>query len=214
MPKNTGPRVQSARAKKHRRNGVCHVGSFSGIKPYTSKCRTEAAPGQHGQRRGGKPSDFAIQLRKKQEIKQAFNMQEGPFRRLYERASRMKGPTGDNLLQLLHLRLDSVVFEMGFAATRAEARQLVSHKLILVNGFVVNIPSFSLKAGDVVSVREKAKSQNRIHAALELLDSRESVSWVTVDKSALSGSVNALPDLSEMPEGLLSVNLVIEFYSK
>ena len=135
------------------------------------------------------------------------------FRLYYKEAERIKGSTGENLLRLLESRLDNVVYRMGFAVTRAEARQLVSHKSILVNGHVVNIASYSVKPGDVISVREKAKKQLRIAAALDLSKQRETVSWVEVDESALSGVYKTLPDMDQLPPEF-KVSLVVELYSK
>ena len=206
MARYRGPSLRLAR-----REGV-DLNHKSGIRPHTQKCRSEAAPGQHGARRG-RLSDYGTQLRMKQMIKRYYGMLEKQFRSYYKKADMLKGSTGDNLLRLLESRLDNTVYRLGFAATRAEARQLVSHKAIMVNGYVVNVASFQVKEGDVVSVREKARSQNRIKAALELSEAREPVSWLSVDKAAMSGSVNAAVDVSELPADFL-VNLVVEFYSK
>ena len=148
----------------------------SGSRALESKCNIETAPGQHGQRRG-RLSDYGLQLREKQKVRRIYGVLERQFSGYYKEAARRKGATGENLLQILECRLDNVVFRMGFGATRAEARQLVSHKSITVNGQVVNIPSYQVKAGDVVAVREKCKNQLRIAQALELNGSRGFVAW-------------------------------------
>ncbi len=206
MARYRGPSLRLARREKV---DLMHK---SGIRTIQQKCRFDSVPGQHGAKRS-RLSDYGTQLRMKQMIKRYYGMLEKQFRRFYEKADMQKGSTGDNLLRLLERRFDNVVYRLGFAATRAEARQLVSHKALMINGYVVNIPSYEMKEGDIISVREKAKSQNRIKAALELSDSREAISWVSVDKTAMSGTVNAQPDLSELPADFL-VNLVVEFYSK
>lgn len=184
----------------------------SGIRPIDSKCKFEKLPGQHWQRRG-RSTDFGVQLRMKQLIRRYYDVLERQFRRYYEEADRLRGSTGDNLLRLLESRLDNVVYRMGFAATRAEARQLVSHKAIKVNGSPVNIPSYQLSAGDVVEVSEKAKSQLRIKAALELAQQRASMSWIDVDSKAMSGVYKDHADVSELP-AVFKINLVVELYSK
>ena len=155
----------------------------SGVRAIDSKCNIESAPGQHGARRG-RLSDYGVQLREKQKVRRMYGVLEKQFRNYYKEAARRKGNTGENLLQLLEQRLDNVVYRMGFASTRAEARQLVSHKAIMVNGQVVNIPSFNVSVEDVVAVREKAKKQARIVAALELSEQREKPTWIEVDGKA------------------------------
>lgn len=143
----------------------------SGARALDSKCKAENVPGQHGQRRG-RLSDYGLQLREKQKVRRIYGVLERQFRGYYQEASRRKGSTGENLLQLLECRLDNVVYRMGFGSTRSESRQLVSHKAITVNGQTVNIPSYQVKAGDVVAVREKSKNQLRIAQALELCGQR------------------------------------------
>jgi small subunit ribosomal protein S4 len=160
----------------------------SGVRPIDSKCKVEAIPGQHGQRRG-RLSDYGVQLREKQKVRRTYGVLEKQFRSYYKEAARRKGATGENLLQLLECRLDNVVYRMGFGSTRAESRQLVSHKSILVNGSVVNVPSFQINEGDVVSIREKAKQQLRIKSALELAAQRSDIDWVSVDMSKLEGQL-------------------------
>ena len=152
----------------------------SGVRPLDSKCKTENAPGQHGIRKG-RLSDYGVQLREKQKIRRIYGVLEKQFSGYYKEAARMKGATGENLLQLLESRLDNVVYRMGFGSTRAESRQLVTHKSILVNGDIINIPSYQVSPGDVISVRSKAKEQLRIKAALELAAQRSPSEWIHVN---------------------------------
>ncbi|KJS06802.1 MAG: 30S ribosomal protein S4 [Gammaproteobacteria bacterium BRH_c0] len=184
----------------------------SGIRPLESKCRAESAPGQHGQRRG-RLSDYGVQLREKQKVRRLYGVLEKQFRNYYKHAARRKGATGENLLLLLEGRLDNVVYRMGYASTRAEARQLVSHGSILVNGKKVTIPSYQVEPGNEVSVREKSKSQLRIHSAVQLATQRGSVDWVDVDASKLVGMFKRAPDRSELPAEI-NENLIVELYSK
>ena len=183
----------------------------SGSRALESKCNIETAPGQHGQRRG-RLSDYGLQLREKQKVRRIYGVLERQFSGYYKEAARRKGATGENLLQILECRLDNVVFRMGFGATRAEARQLVSHKSITVNGQVVNIPSYQLKAGDVVAVREKCKNQLRIAQALELNGSRGFVAWVDVDANKKEGVFKSIPERSDLPADI-NENLIVELYS-
>ncbi|MBU13698.1 MAG: 30S ribosomal protein S4 [Gammaproteobacteria bacterium] len=184
----------------------------SGVRPIDSKCKVEAIPGQHGQRRG-RLSDYGVQLREKQKVRRTYGVLEKQFRSYYKEAARRKGATGENLLQLLECRLDNVVYRMGFGSTRAESRQLVSHKSILVNGSVVNVPSFQINEGDVVSIREKAKQQLRIKSALELAAQRSDIDWVSVDMSKLEGQFTRKPDRADLPSEI-NENLIVELYSK
>ncbi|HRM32290.1 MAG TPA: 30S ribosomal protein S4 [Acinetobacter johnsonii] len=177
-----------------------------------SKCKIDTAPGQHGAKRG-RLSDYGLQLREKQKIRRIYGVLERQFRRYFAEAERRKGSTGELLLQLLESRLDNVVFRMGFGSTRAEARQLVSHKAITVNGQVVNIPSYQVKAGDVVAVREKAKKQVRIQEALALATQIGLPSWVNIDAQKLEGTFKNVPDRSELSADIKE-QLVVEFYSK
>lgn len=177
-----------------------------------SKCKLDSAPGQHGAKKP-RLSDYGLQLREKQKIRRIYGVLERQFRRYFAEADRRKGSTGELLLQLLESRLDNVVYRMGFGSTRAEARQLVSHKAIAVNGQVVNIPSFQVKAGDVVAVREKAKKQVRIQEALGLAIQIGLPSWVAVDADKLEGVFKNMPDRSELT-GDINEQLVVEFYSK
>ena len=184
----------------------------SGVRPIDSKCKTEAIPGQHGQRRG-RLSDYGVQLREKQKVRRTYGVLEKQFRGYYKEAARRKGATGENLLQLLECRLDNVVYRMGFGATRAEARQLVSHKSISVNGELVNIPSYQLNAGDVVAVRERAKQQLRIKSALEMASQRTEVEWVAVDGGKMEGQFSRVPDRADLSPDI-NENLIVELYSK
>lgn len=184
----------------------------SGVRALDSKCKLETAPGVHGARRG-RLSDYGVQLREKQKVRRIYGILEKQFRNYYSEAARQKGATGENLLQLLESRLDNVVYRMGFGVTRAEARQLVSHKAILVNGQSVNIPSYQVKPGDVVSVREKSANQLRIKSALDVASSRSTVSWVEVDATKLEGKFNSVPERSDLSQDI-NENLIVELYSK
>lgn len=180
--------------------------------PIESKCKIETKPGQHGARRG-RDSDYAMQLRAKQRIRRIYGVLEKQFRNYYKSADQKKGATGVNLLSMLEQRLDNVVYRMGFAGTRAEARQLVSHKAILVNGKATNIPSYQVKEGDVVEIREKAKKQERIANAMSVAEQLGFPEWVDVNAKAFSGTFKRLPERDELPAEL-SENLVVELYSK
>jgi small subunit ribosomal protein S4 len=184
----------------------------SGVRAIDTKCKIEMIPGQHGARRG-RLSDYGVQLREKQKVRRIYGVLEKQFRNYYKEAARLRGNTGENLLQLLEKRLDNVVYRMGFASTRAEARQLVSHKAIVVNGQVVNIPSFTVKAEDVVSIREKSKTQARIIAALELAEQREKPVWVEVDNKKLEGVFKRIPDRTDL-SAEINEQLIVELYSK
>lgn len=180
--------------------------------PIESKCKIETKPGQHGARRG-RDSDYALQLRAKQRIRRMYGVLEKQFRNYYKKADQKKGATGVNLLNMLEQRLDNVVYRMGFAGTRSEARQLVSHKAIIVNGTVTNIPSYQVQEGDVVEVREKAKKQERITNAMSVAEQLGFPEWVDVNSKALSGTFKRVPERDELPAEL-SENLVVELYSK
>ncbi len=184
----------------------------SGIRPLESKCRAESAPGQHGQRRT-RISDYGVQLREKQKVRRLYGILEKQFRNYYKEAARIKGATGDNLLTLLESRLDNVVYRLGFGSTRAEARQLVSHSSMLVNGKKVNIPSYQVQPGDVISVREKSKNQLRIQSAVQLAAQRGAVDWIEVDANKLEGTFKRAPDRSELPSEI-NESLIVELYSK
>lgn len=184
----------------------------SGVRDYKSKCKSEKLPGQHGDKKP-RLSGYGLQMREKQKIKRLYGVLERQFVNYYKSAARQKGATGENLMVLLERRLDNVVYRMGFASTRSEARQLVSHKSMLVNDEVVNIPSFLVKAGDVISVRSKAKSQGRVQAAIALSEQRMACDWLTVDANAFKGTLTSYPALDDMA-AYFNVNLVVELYSK
>jgi len=184
----------------------------SGVRAIDSKCKLETAPGQHGARKT-RLSEYGVQLREKQKVRRIYGVLEKQFRNYYKDAARIKGNTGENLLTLLETRLDNVVYRMGFGATRAEARQLVSHKSVVVNGKVVNIPSFKVSANDVVSIREKSQKQARIKAALEVSAQREKPTWVEVDTAKMEGAFKRLPERSDL-SAEINEQLIVELYSK
>lgn len=184
----------------------------SGVRALDSKCKAETVPGVHGARRG-RLSDYGLQLREKQKVRRMYGVLERQFRSYYKEAARRSGATGENLLQLLEGRLDNVVYRMGFGSTRAEARQIVSHRSITVNGQVVNIASYQVKAGDVVAVREKAKAQLRIKNALELAGQRAAVEWVEVDAAKMEGTYKATPERADLSADI-NEQLIVELYSK
>lgn len=184
----------------------------SGVRSHESKCRSAKRPGQHGDKKPRK-TDYAVQLRAKQKLKRIYQVAERQFYNYYVKATRLKGSTGENLLQLLERRLDNLVYRMGLATTRSEARQLVSHCAILVNGQVVNIPSYLVKVGDKIEVREKAKKQSRIIAAIALAQQRTMSDWLLADEKTMSGELKALPALKDLP-ATYNVHLVVELYSK
>ncbi|MCT7654264.1 30S ribosomal protein S4 [Oceanimonas sp. NS1] len=206
MARYLGPKL-----KLSRREGT-DLFLKSGVRAIDSKCKIDTAPGQHGARKP-RLSDYGVQLREKQKVRRIYGVLEKQFRNYYKEAARLKGNTGENLLQLLEGRLDNVVYRMGFGATRAESRQLVSHKAIMVNGQVVNIPSFQVSPEDVVSVREKAKKQARIKASLELSGQREKPTWVEVDATNMQGTYKRLPERSDL-SAEINEQLIVELYSK
>ncbi|MBP0132345.1 MAG: 30S ribosomal protein S4 [Nitrosospira sp.] len=184
-------------------------------KCFTDKCSIERrnyAPGQHGQK-SGRLSDYGVQLREKQKIRRMYGILERQFRNSYKLADRQRGITGENLLQLLECRLDTVSYRMGFGGSRSEARQIVRHNAILVNGRRVNIPSYQVKPGDVLEVTEKAKNHLRIKSALEAAEQRTFPEWITMDVKAMKGTFKAKPERSELPS-TINESLVIELYSK
>jgi small subunit ribosomal protein S4 len=185
----------------------------SGIKPLESKCKLEVIPGSTAGQRRGRLSDYGLQLREKQKLRRMYGVLEKQFRNYYKKAAQQRGSTGENLIRSLEGRLDNVVYRMGYASTRAEARQLVSHKAIEVNGKRVNIPSFQVSAGDSVSVTEKAQKQLRIQSAMEISGQVGRPDWVEVDVSKLSGVLRSLPEREDvLPD--INENLVVELYSK
>ncbi|WP_087017503.1 30S ribosomal protein S4 [Thaumasiovibrio subtropicus] len=206
MARYLGPKL-----KLSRREGT-DLFLKSGIRAIDTKCKIDNAPGVHGARRG-RLSDYGVQLREKQKVRRMYGVLEKQFRNYYKDAARQKGNTGENLLQLLEGRLDNVVYRMGFGSTRAEARQLVSHKAILVNGQVVNVPSFKVRANDVISIREKAKNQARIKGALEVATQRELPTWIEVDSNKLEGTFKRLPERSDLSADI-NEHLIVELYSK
>jgi small subunit ribosomal protein S4 len=184
----------------------------SGVRPLESKCKLDVPPGGAAQRRP-RLSDYGMQLREKQKLRRMYGVLERQFRNYYKKAAQLKGSTGENLLRLLEGRLDNVVYRMGFASTRAEARQLVSHKGIEVNGRVVNIPSAQVNAGDAVGIREKAKKQLRIQNALEIASQVGLPDWVDVDSKKMMGTFKTVPERQDiLPD--INENLVVELYSK
>lgn len=184
----------------------------SGVRDHKSKCRSEKQPGQHGDKKP-RLSDYGVQLREKQKIRRLYGVLEKQFRNYYKTAARQKGSTGETLMGMLERRLDNVVYRLGFASTRAEARQLVAHKAVLVNETVVNIPSYLVKPGDIVALRQKAKSQGRVQAAIALSEQRTSCDWLNVDTSSFKGTFVSTPTLNDLSSDY-NVNLVVEFYSK
>jgi small subunit ribosomal protein S4 len=178
-----------------------------------SKCKLEVKPGQHGVKSGMRQSDFGNQLREKQKLRRMYGILERQFRRYFAEAARRKGSTGTNLLQLLESRLDNVVYRMGFGSTRAEARQLVSHGAILINGTRQNVPSATLRAGDVVSVAERSKGQLRVADSLQLAEKVGFPSWVEVDPKKMTGTYKGAPERSEFGQDI-NESLVVELYSK
>ena len=206
MARYLGPKLKLAR-----REGT-DLFLKSGVRPIESKCRIETAPGMHGHRRA-RASDYGVQLREKQKVRRIYGVLEKQFRNYYKKADRQKGATGENLLRILERRLDNVVYRMGFGCTRAEARQLVSHKSILVNGQVTNIPSYQVEAGDTVSIREKSRNQLRIQGALNHASQRAPVDWVDVNVDRMEGVFKHYPERDELPKEI-NENLIVELYSK
>jgi small subunit ribosomal protein S4 len=206
MARYLGPKL-----KLSRREGT-DLFLKSGVRAIESKCKIDNAPGVHGARKP-RLSDYGLQLREKQKVRRMYGVLEKQFRNLYKESARLKGNTGENLLALLEGRLDNVVYRMGFGSTRAESRQLVSHKAIVVNGKVVNIPSYKVKVNDTVSIREKAKKQARIASALEISEQREKASWVEVDSKTLEGVFKRVPERSDLSADI-NEQLIVELYSK
>jgi small subunit ribosomal protein S4 len=200
------------KAKLSRREGT-DLFLKSARRSLDSKCKLDSKPGQHGRTSGARTSDYGNQLREKQKVKRMYGILERQFRRYFADADRRKGNTGENLLKLLESRLDNVAYRMGFGSTRAEARQLVSHKAFTVNGEVVNIASYQVKAGDMVAVREKAKKQARIIEALSLAEQSGLPSWVSVDPKKMEGVFKSMPDRSEIANDV-NESLIVELYSR
>jgi small subunit ribosomal protein S4 len=205
-------RYLGPKAKLSRREGT-DLFLKSARRPIGDKAKFDTKPGQHGRTSGTRTSDFGLQLREKQKVKRMYGVLERQFRRYFEEAERRKGNTGSNLLTLLESRLDNVVYRMGFGSTRAEARQLVSHQSITVNGKVVDIASYSVKAGDTVAVREKSKKQLRITDAVKLAEGQGMPNWVQVDASKLEGVFKKSPDRDEFGADIKEA-LIVELYSR
>ncbi|WP_018950471.1 30S ribosomal protein S4 [Thioalkalivibrio sp. ALMg11] len=206
MARYIGPKC-----KLSRREGV-DLGLKSGVRALETKCKLDKPPGQHGERRT-RLSDYAVQLREKQKLRRIYGVLEKQFRNYYKKAAQRKGSTGENLLKLLEGRLDNVVYRMGFGSTRSEARQLVAHRAIQVNGQVVNIAAFQVQPSDVVTVREKARKQVRIQDSMTLAEQTGFASWIEVDTSKFEGTFKAIPDRSDLPADI-NESLVVELYSK
>ena len=210
MARYIGPKL-----KLSRREGA-DLSLKSPARAIDSKCKLEQKPGQHGAAaaKKGRLSDYAVQLREKQKVKRIYGLLERQFSNYYGKASKLKGNTGENLLRMLEARLDNIVYRMGFAVTRAQARQLVSHKAIEVNGRKVNLPSYQVKAGDQVAVVEKSRAQLRVTEALNLSQEMDlAPAWIEVDSKKFAGSVNALPERSDLPSDI-NESLIVELYSK
>ena len=207
MARYIGPK-----AKLSRREGT-DLFLKSARRSLDSKCKLDSKPGQHGRISGARTSDFGLQLREKQKVKRMYGILERQFRRYYAEAVRRRGNTGENLLKLLESRLDNVVYRMGFGSTRAEARQLVSHKAIAVNGRALNVPSAQVQPNDVVAVREKSKAQARIQDALNLAEQTGLPAWVSVDTSKLEGVFKNVPDRADL-SAEINESLIVELYSR
>ena len=205
-------RYLGPKCKLSRRQGI-DLGLKARGRSIETKCQLEKPPGQHGENRGRRMSDYALQLREKQKLRYIYGVLERQFRNYYKKAASQKGATGENLLKLLERRLDNVVYRMGFGCTRAEARQLVSHKSVLVNGETVNIPSYQVSEGDEISIAEKSQSQKRITQALSLSEQREECEWVSVDKSKFTGTFKNLPT-RELLSSEINENYIVELYSR
>ena len=205
MARYTGPRCKLARREKADL-------SLIGYRPLDSKCHADTVPGQHGQRRG-RDTDYGVQLREKQKVRRIYGVLEKQFSNYFKKAARMKGSTGSNLLQLLERRLDNVVYRMHFGATRAEARQLVNHGAVLVNGQKLDIPSYLVQAGDVITLRDKAKKQGRVQSAIEQGKTHAEQEWLEVNYDQCEGIFKACPDRSDLPPDI-NENLIVELYSK
>jgi len=203
-------RYLGSRCKKSRSLNA-DLSLMSGVRSLESK-QKKNAPGQHGQKRG-RGSDYSMALRAKQTVRFFYGVLERQFRRYFQLATKQKGATGDNLLKILERRLDNIVYRMGFASTRAEARQMVSHRCVLVNGKVVNIPSYQASPGDVIEIKEKSKGQARIQAAIELAKNRNQASWIEVDTKKLQGVFKSIPERADLPADF-NENLIVELYSK
>ena len=207
MARYTGPK-----AKLSRREGT-DLFLKSARRALDSKSKLDSKPGQHGRTSGARTSDYGLQLREKQKVKRMYGILERQFRRYFAEAERRRGNTGENLLKLLECRLDNVVYRMGFGSTRAEARQLVSHRAITVNGQTVNIPSALVSPNDIVALREKSKKQARVQDALNLADQNGFPGWVSVDKTKMEGIFKVVPDRGDLTADI-NESLIVELYSR
>lgn len=205
-------RYLGPKAKLSRREGT-DLFLKSARRSIGDKAKFDSKPGQHGRTSGARTSDFGLQLREKQKVKRMYGVLEKQFRRYFEEADRRKGNTGANLLSLLESRLDNVVYRMGFGSTRAEARQLVSHKAMTVNGKSVNIPSYMVKAGDMIAVRDKSKKQNRIVEALQLAQQVGMPAWVEINAEKAEGTFKSVPDRDQFASDV-NESLIVELYSR
>jgi len=178
-----------------------------------AKCKLDSKPGQHGRTSGARTSDHGLQLREKQKLKRMYGVLEKQFRKYFAEADRRRGNTGETLIQLLESRLDNVVYRMGFGSTRAEARQLVNHRAVALNGHTADIASMLVKAGDVISIREKAKKQSRIREALDLASSHGLPQWVEVDTTKLTGTFKQVPDRVDVAQDI-NESMIVEWYSR
>jgi small subunit ribosomal protein S4 len=212
LKENNVARYLGPKGKLSRREGT-DLFLKSARRPIGDKVKFDSKPGQHGRTSGSRTSDYGLQLREKQKVKRMYGVLEKQFRRYFAEAERRKGNTGANLLTLLESRLDNVVYRMGFGSTRAEARQMVSHKSITVNGASVNIPSYLVKAGDVIAVREKSKKQLRIIDALKLAESIGLPAWVSVDQAKQEGIFKKAPDRDEFGAEIKEA-MIVELYSR
>ena len=206
MARYIGPKC-----KLSRREGV-DLELKSGVRALDTKCKLDQVPGQHGARRA-RLTDYAMQLREKQKLRRIYGILERQFSNYYKKAASLKGSTGENLLQLLETRLDNVVYRCGFGSTRAESRQLISHKAILVNDQIVNIPSYMIKANDKISVREKAKKQGRIQDSMGLAKQKGIAEWISLDESKMEATFKSVPERSDLSADI-NESLVVELYSK
>jgi len=205
-------RYLGPKCKLSRRQGM-DLGLKSRARAIETKCQLEKPPGQHGENRGRRMSDYALQLREKQKLRYTYGVLERQFRNYYKEAARLKGATGENLLQLLERRLDNVVYRMGFGCTRAEARQLVSHKAILLNGKCMNIPSHLVSKDDIVSIRDKSKKQVRVQDSLAIAEQLGFPEWVDVDVKKMEGKFQSIPERNDLSADI-NESLVVELYSK
>lgn len=206
MAKYLGPKLKLSR----RENTDLFL--KSSVRAIETKCKIEKKPGHHGNKRT-RLSDYGVQLREKQKVRRIYGVLEKQFRKYYKKSSKSKGNTGENLLTTLELRLDNIVYRLGFSVTRAEARQIISHKNIMVNKKIVNIPSYQVLKNDKISVKKQAQKQSRIKAALELSEQKKKIEWLEIDKIKMEGILKYIPNRSELSSDI-NEHLIVEFYSK